>query len=140
MCENEQAQQALQGFTKLRGTFPVVIASNVLMARCLDLSGAVMRILRDAPPRILIADDQPDLIDALRLLLKGEGIEYEAVTSPEAALRALRSCAFDLWSRIWRLTRSQPGGDARAPVASARAWRLIGERPSLVHRFNARTG
>jgi sigma-B regulation protein RsbU (phosphoserine phosphatase) len=66
------------------------------MARDLDLSGAVMRILRDAPPRILIADDQPDLIDALRLLLKGEGIEFEAVTSPEGALRVLRSRAFDL--------------------------------------------
>ncbi len=25
-------------------------------------------------PRILVADDQPDLIDALRLLLKREGI------------------------------------------------------------------
>ena len=47
-------------------------------------------------PRILIADDQPDLIDALRLLLKGEGIEFDAVSSPEAAVRALRSGPFDL--------------------------------------------
>ncbi len=47
-------------------------------------------------PRILIADDQPDLIDALRLLLKAEGIHMEAVTSPEAALAALRGGAFDL--------------------------------------------
>src|SRR4029450_7218502 len=47
-------------------------------------------------PRILIADDQPDLIDALRLLLKGEGIFMEAVTSPDAALAALRGGAFDL--------------------------------------------
>ena len=47
-------------------------------------------------PRILIADDQPDLIDALRLLLKAEGINMEAVTSPEAALAALRAGAFDL--------------------------------------------
>ena len=31
-----------------------------------------------AQPRILIADDQPDLIDALRLLLKGEGIHVDA--------------------------------------------------------------
>jgi len=47
-------------------------------------------------PRILIADDQADLIDALRLLLKGEGIEYDAVASPEAALDALHARAFDL--------------------------------------------
>jgi serine phosphatase RsbU (regulator of sigma subunit) len=49
-----------------------------------------------AAPRVLIADDQPDLLDALRLLLKGEGIQIEAVTSPEAALAALQSRPFDL--------------------------------------------
>jgi sigma-B regulation protein RsbU (phosphoserine phosphatase) len=47
-------------------------------------------------PRILIADDQPDLLDALRLMLKGQGVEIDAVTSPEAALAALRTRAFDL--------------------------------------------
>jgi sigma-B regulation protein RsbU (phosphoserine phosphatase) len=47
-------------------------------------------------PRILIADDQPDLIDALRLMLKGQGLEIDAVTSPDAALAALRARAFDL--------------------------------------------
>jgi FixJ family two-component response regulator len=47
-------------------------------------------------PRVLIADDQPDLLDALRLLLKGEGIAMEAVTSPEAVLAAVETGAFDL--------------------------------------------
>ena len=47
-------------------------------------------------PRILIADDQPDLIDALRLLLKGQGIETDAVTSPDAAIAALETRPFDL--------------------------------------------
>ena len=47
-------------------------------------------------PRILIADDQPDLIDALRLLLKGEGIHVDSVTSPEAALAAIAAGSFDL--------------------------------------------
>jgi sigma-B regulation protein RsbU (phosphoserine phosphatase) len=47
-------------------------------------------------PRILIADDQPDLLDALKLLLKGQGIDYDAVTSPDAALAALQAHAFDL--------------------------------------------
>ena len=46
--------------------------------------------------RILIADDQPDLIDALRLLLKNEGFQMEAVSSPEAALDAVQNRSFDL--------------------------------------------
>ena len=49
-----------------------------------------------APPRILIADDQPDLIDALKLLLKGQGIEMDGVNSPDAAIAALEARAFDL--------------------------------------------
>jgi sigma-B regulation protein RsbU (phosphoserine phosphatase) len=49
-----------------------------------------------AQPRILIADDQPDLLDALRLLLKAEGIAMEAVTSPEAVLAAVEAGPFDL--------------------------------------------
>ena len=47
----------------------------------------------DLQPRILIADDQSDLLDALRLLLKGEGMAMEAVTSPEAALAAVAARA-----------------------------------------------
>lgn len=47
-------------------------------------------------PRILIADDQPDLIDALRLLLKPEGIQIEAVSSPDAAIAAVQRGEFDL--------------------------------------------
>src|SRR3954468_2522994 len=50
----------------------------------------------DMTPRILIADDQPDLLDALRLLLKGQGIAIDAVTSPEAAVAALQAEPFDL--------------------------------------------
>ena len=46
--------------------------------------------------RILIADDQPDLVDALRLLLKAEGMLMEAAGSPEAALSAVRERPFDL--------------------------------------------
>ncbi len=47
-------------------------------------------------PRILIADDQPDLLDALKLMLKGQGIEVDAVTSPDAAVSALKAHPFDL--------------------------------------------
>ena len=47
-------------------------------------------------PRILIADDQHDLLDALRLLLKGEGIVTDAVTSPEAVVDAVERSQYDL--------------------------------------------
>ena len=47
-------------------------------------------------PRVLIADDQADLLDALRLLLKGAGMHMEAVRSPEEAIAAIEGGAFDL--------------------------------------------
>ena len=49
-----------------------------------------------AHSRILIADDQPDVLNALRLLLKGQGYETEAVTSPADLIRAVTSREFDL--------------------------------------------
>lgn len=49
-----------------------------------------------AERRILIADDQHDLLDALRLLLKNEGIPMDAVTSPEAAIDAVSRRTYDL--------------------------------------------
>jgi DNA-binding NtrC family response regulator len=39
--------------------------------------------------KILIADDQSDVLEALRILLKGEGYQTEAVTSLRAMLNAL---------------------------------------------------
>jgi DNA-binding NtrC family response regulator len=46
-------------------------------------------------PHILIADDQPDVLEALRMLLKGEGYNTTLVTSPAAILEAIRSHDFD---------------------------------------------
>ncbi len=42
-----------------------------------------------APPRILVADDDRDVLEALRLLLKGEGYATETVTRPADVLRSL---------------------------------------------------
>ena len=47
-------------------------------------------------PRALIADDQPDVTEALRLLLKCDGYQTEAVHSPRAVLDTLSSDEFDL--------------------------------------------
>ena len=46
--------------------------------------------------RILIADDQKDVLDALQLLLKGQGYFLEMVSNPADLLAALRQREFDL--------------------------------------------
>src|SRR5437879_6285542 len=48
-----------------------------------------------AAPRILIADDQPDVLEALRLLLKPEGFQTEQANSPSAALDLMDNREFD---------------------------------------------
>ena len=50
----------------------------------------------NSPSRILIADDQPDVLEALRLLLKSEGHQIEAVKSPAAVLKAVEAREFAL--------------------------------------------
>src|SRR5262247_3111552 len=47
-------------------------------------------------PRTLIADDEPDILAALRLLLKNDGYEPETVSSPEAVLEAIERSQFDV--------------------------------------------
>ena len=47
-------------------------------------------------PRILIADDQRDVLEALRLLVKGEGYQADTVDSPAAALKALEQRDYDV--------------------------------------------
>jgi DNA-binding NtrC family response regulator len=45
--------------------------------------------------RILIADDQPDVLEALKLLLKSEGFELASATSPAGVLGAVEQDEFD---------------------------------------------
>jgi DNA-binding NtrC family response regulator len=46
--------------------------------------------------RILVADDQPDVLQALRLLLKAEGCEIDTATSPAGVLTAVDARDFDV--------------------------------------------
>src|SRR5205085_7823473 len=46
--------------------------------------------------RILIADDQKDVLDALQLLLKGRGYGLETASTPADLLAALAQREFDL--------------------------------------------
>jgi DNA-binding NtrC family response regulator len=47
-------------------------------------------------PSVLVADDQPDILHALRVLLKGEGCRVKTVNTPEDALEALSQSPFDV--------------------------------------------
>jgi DNA-binding NtrC family response regulator len=49
-----------------------------------------------ATHRILVADDQPDVLEALRLLLKAEGYHIETAKSPAMVLKAIDARDFSL--------------------------------------------
>jgi DNA-binding NtrC family response regulator len=85
--------------------------------------------------RILVADDQPDVLEALRLLLKGEGFELETASSPAGVLAALEKGDFDLVLMDLNYTRDTTSGkegldlltriqglDATVPVVVMTAW------------------
>ncbi len=48
-----------------------------------------------SPAHVLVADDQSDVREALRLLLKGEGYAIETANSPAAVLAAVQRSDFD---------------------------------------------
>ncbi|HJQ32703.1 MAG TPA: sigma-54 dependent transcriptional regulator [Pyrinomonadaceae bacterium] len=86
-------------------------------------------------PRVLIADDQPAVIEALRLLLKGEGFETRAVASPTDAAEALARQTFDVALIDLNYTRDTTSGqegldllarmrelDPTLPVVVMTAW------------------
>src|SRR5262249_43609533 len=86
-------------------------------------------------PRVLIADDQADIQEALRLLLKGEGFTTESASSPAAALGAIESREFDVVLMDLNYARDTTSGqegldmlsrvrgiDATLPVVVMTAW------------------
>src|SRR5918999_2064972 len=89
-------------------------------------------------PRILISDDQPDVLEALRLLLKAEGLHTETVGSPAGALAALQERDFDALLMDLNYSRDTTSGaeglellakvqsmDATLPVIVMTAWGSI---------------
>src|SRR6058998_1454405 len=86
-------------------------------------------------PRILVADDEPDVLEALKLLLKGEGYEVETATSPRGVLTALDARDFDALLIDMNYTRDTTSGaegfdllarlqllDRAPPVVVMTAW------------------
>ena len=62
------------------------------------------------PLRILVADDQQDIIDALRFLLLDEGYEVTPARSPAEALERLEASDFDLVVLDLNYTRDTTSG------------------------------
>ena len=51
---------------------------------------------RRGAPRVLVADDQADVLEAMRLLLKSEGFQLETASSPAGVLAAIDAREFDV--------------------------------------------
>ena len=89
-------------------------------------------------PRILVADDQQDVLEALRLLLKSEGFGIETAGSPAAAWAALEGREFDVALIDLNYTRDTTSGregldllarirelDETLPVVVMTAWASV---------------
>src|SRR5689334_16810377 len=66
---------------------------------------------RPAVPRVLIADDQSDVLEALRLLLKAEGFILETASSPAGVLAAVDAREFDVALIDLNYTRDTTSGE-----------------------------
>ena len=88
--------------------------------------------------RVLVADDQPDVLQALRLLLKAEGCDIETATSPAGVLAAVESRDFDVAIIDLNYTRDTTSGieglsllsklqslDTPMPVVVMTAWGTV---------------
>jgi len=60
--------------------------------------------------RVLVADDQRDVTEALRLFLKGEGFEVDTAASPGAVLAAVEKADYDAVLMDMNYTRDTTGG------------------------------
>ncbi len=62
-------------------------------------------------PKLLIADDRVDVLEALRLLLKNEGFVFDLVTSPAAVLEKLKGEDYDLLLMDLNYARDTTSGE-----------------------------
>ena len=85
----------------------------------------------DGAPRILIADDQADVLESLRLLLKGEGFRIDSATSPGGILRSLEAQDFDVLLMDLNYARDTTSGAEGLDLLS-RIQSLDGQLPVVV--------
>ena len=105
------------------------------MATTSQLGGAQNDVFNSQAPRVLIADDQPHILDALELLLEPEGFQVEKARSPMMVLEALQTGSFDALLVDLNYTRDTTSGkegldlltqikalDSHVPVIVMTAW------------------
>ncbi len=98
------------------------------------------RTQRDAErmPCVLAADDQPQILEALELLLRPAGFHVDAVRSPEAALQAFKNKSYDALLMDLNYSRDTTSGhegldllrqvleiDSQLPVIVMTAWASV---------------
>jgi DNA-binding NtrC family response regulator len=81
--------------------------------------------------RILIADDQADVLSALRLLLKGEGFQVETVGSPGHVLEVVKEKDFDVVLVDLNYSRDTTSGEEGLDLLG-RLQELDGDLPVVV--------
>jgi serine phosphatase RsbU (regulator of sigma subunit) len=76
-------------------------------------AGATARVYDFDAVRVLVADDQADVLEALRLLLKPHGCQVRTASSPAAVIAALREAetAYDLLLMDLNYARDTTSGD-----------------------------
>lgn len=87
---------------------------------------------------LLLADDQPQILTALGILLKGQGFQIETATSAAGILEVLQACDFDAVLMDLNYTRGSTTGeeglgllariqeiDATLPVIVMTAWSSV---------------
>jgi DNA-binding NtrC family response regulator len=97
--------------------------------------------------RILIADDQPAILDALKMLLRSEGFQVDCVRSPQVALESLGLREYDTMLVDLNYARDTTSGregiellekvrtiDSQLPVVVMSAWGTIDLAVEAVRR------
>ena len=82
-------------------------------------------------PRVLIADDQPDVLEALRLLLKSEPYQIETAKRPADVTKAIEERDFDVILMDLNYTRDTTSGEEGLDLL-ARIQRLDNTLPVVV--------
>src|SRR5690349_17679035 len=98
-------------------------------------------------PRTLIADDQPDVLAALRLLLKSSGFQTESADSPQAIIEAIKERDFDVLLMDLNYARDTTSGeegldlisriraeDNTLPIVAMTAWGSVDLAVEAMHR------
>jgi DNA-binding NtrC family response regulator len=101
-------------------------------------SGSACMMSDTSPVRVLVADDQVDILDAFKLLLSDEGYDVTAARSPGEALERLEASEFDLAILDLNYTRDTTSGqegfdlmerirtvDPTLPVLVVTAWSSV---------------